>query len=86
MVAKNIYKEGLDKFASADPVKMVLDVTKKQLKFYKNDEETNIVFDNIDLSANYHLMIRASSFEIGSCQMMQFNVKNYDSLTFYSNC
>ena len=58
----------------------------KQLKFYKNDEETDFEIHDIDLSVNYHLMI---AFDLNnphnSVEIMEFKVTNYKSLGVLSS-
>ena len=85
MISHDVLSRGLDRFKSGDTVKMVLDVAKKQLKFYKNEQETNVACDNINLCGKYHLMIRVMHYRGGSCQIIRFNVKHYDSLSFHSD-
>ena len=79
----------MDKFNDGDNViKMELNVSEKQLKFHKNGQETNIVFDDIDITTNYHLMIRCypKQHQINVCsfQIIEFNIKDYESISFYS--
>ena len=79
-------KQDKDKFKRGDVIKMQLDVPNKKLIFYRNDKRTNIVFDDIDVSKNYHLEINVYCHGIRSLatQIIDFNVINHNSLTFYS--
>ena len=60
----------------------------KQLKYYKNDELTEVVYDGIDLSKKYHLLVKVNAVDTlikDDVQLIDFNVSNYNSLSFYHN-
>ena len=80
---------GMEKFDDGDNViKMELNVSKKQLKFYKNGQETKVVFNDIDITTDYHLMIRCypkqHQINVYSFQIMEFTITNNNSISFYS--
>ena len=67
-----------------DTIKMELDVSKKQLKWYTNNESASVVVNDIDVSETYHLVI--STFNDNCFQIKYFDIRNYDSLTFHTDC
>ena len=75
---------GMDMFKRGDAITLRLDLSTRKLNFYKNAEETNIVFNNIDTSTNYHLMIRTNESTQSSFQIIDFDIKHYHSLSFHS--
>ena len=77
-------KRGMDEFKRGDMIEMRLDLSEKTLRFQKNNKETNIVFNNIDISANYHLMIRTTADSESSFQIIDFDIKHCNSLSFHS--
>ena len=79
---------GYDGFGSGDVIKIELNIAKKQLKFYKNDEETDFEIGHIDLRKNYHLMVelgRKQRFETTypSLEIIDFDMKNCENLCYY---
>ena len=63
-------------FGDGDVIRMVLNVERKELAFYQNVKLTDVVFDDIDISTNYHLMIRVNGTR--SFQITDFEIEKYD--------
>ena len=76
-------------FAKGDEIKMVFDATKQKLIFYKNGELSKKEVNNIDISKQYHLLIKVfydyEEPESGTVQLLDCNVTGGNSLSFHSN-
>ena len=87
IVPGTISYDDYDKFKAGDVIKLELNVPKQQLKFYKNDKETDFWIDDIDLSQNYHLMVNMFGLTEhstnDSVEIIDFKIKNYKSLSFF---
>ena len=53
-------KADIPRFGNGDIIKMELNIQEKRLKFYNNDQDINLQFDNIDASTTYQLAIAIS--------------------------
>ena len=86
-VGTDITTLGFNKFKTGDTVKMEFNVKMKLLRFYRNGTLTNVVFDGIDISLDYHLMIRMMTNQSMRhfVQIIDFEMKGYKSLHFYEN-
>ena len=72
-----------DKFGKHDVIKMEFNPASQQLKFYKNDELTNVVFNLVEMSNKYHFMVRIGGS--GTVELIDFDMKNYDSVLFHDD-
>ena len=77
-----------DQFGSGDVIKIELDIFKRRLIFYKNDEDTNFAIDDVDISKSYHLMVtlgRKQRFGAisPSAEIIDFKMENCKILCYY---
>ena len=74
-----------DSFGIGDTIKLVLNIAAKNVIYYKNDKISKISYGNVDVSKEYHLAIKVftSSISTDNVQLIDFNVKNCNSLSFH---
>ena len=84
---KSKYTDSKDYFDFGDIIKVQLNISDRQLIFYKNNEKTNVIFDDIDASQVYHLAIRLHiSSKDGyqpSGQIIDFRAENCNNLYYH---
>ena len=88
ILGTNTYKfDNVDTFGKDDIIRIEMDVGQRTLKFYKNNKITNVMFNDIDIYACYHLMVRINTARaIGSCfKIIDFDFNKYKCLHFHSS-
>ena len=74
---------GATVFNAGDLIGIELNIKEKIVKFSKNARFICTFYD-IDTTESYHLMIRVGGHQTTSFQIIDFDIKNYDNLSFYS--
>ena len=72
-------------FGEGDLIKMVLDIPKQELIYYRNGELSKKRFDGIDTEERYHLTLKVHSSKAvpgDGVELMDFNVKGHKCLAF----
>ena len=72
-------------FRKGDTIKIELNIPKRQLIYYKNDKLSDVEFNNIEISKEYHLAIKVHTMDAlakDNVELIDFDIKGYKSLSF----
>ena len=73
-----------ERFTFGDVIKLELNVANKEVTYYKNGEKINFVFENIDISSSYHLLLRVLKRDnVPKGQLIDFEIIGHESMSFY---
>ena len=79
---------GIDcRYDKGDVIKMQYNVLEQRLRFYKNGKLSKQMVKDIDVSKEYHLIIKIHSLEAkikDSVDLIDFKIKGNKSLSFHN--
>ena len=79
---------GIDcRYDKGDVIKMQLNIPERILRFYKNGVLSNKIVKDINVSKEYHLIIKIHSTDAAikdSVYLIDFNIKGHKSLSFHN--